>query len=313
MRRLTRSIRSQKLAQVRNMNHPSADIALLKIQAPDPYPIPFVLRLGGLYYDCRNTLGDTDKLNEPIFTSIRRSRGLIFIRAFVKQLVETFYGPVALPHTVIHNAVDIRDFTPDGPDRRKELGLSRRDRVLVVSAYWRRHKRLREAVVLREKLKDRSGRSYKLLVLGGNPDYVVKHRDVFYAGKINPKELPAWYRTGDLYLHLAWFESCGNTQIEAMACGLPVAALCVGASHYASIGADLIGPAAAIPEGTPDAYAARLQDWVDHADRRREAGRAMRQRAQAEFHVKDFVRQVCETGEAIFRRKQDMPRITEPS
>ena len=30
------------------------------------------------------------------------------------------------------------------------------------------------------------------------------------------------HRTADIYVHLAWIEPCGNTQIEAMACGLPV-------------------------------------------------------------------------------------------
>ena len=31
--------------------------------------------------------------------------------------------------------------------------------------------------------------------------------------------LSKWYRSADIYLHLAWIEPCGNTQIEAMAQG----------------------------------------------------------------------------------------------
>ena len=33
--------------------------------------------------------------------------------------------------------------------------------------------------------------------------------------------LPKYYRTGNLYLHLAWVEQNANTQVEALACGLP--------------------------------------------------------------------------------------------
>ena len=48
------------------------------------------------------------------------------------------------------------------------------------------------------------------------------NKNVIYAGEISPSKLPDWYRTADIYIHLAWIEPCGNTQIEAMASGLPV-------------------------------------------------------------------------------------------
>ena len=120
--------------------------------------------------------------------------------------------------------------------------------------------------------------------------------------------LPAQRQVGSalkvMDVYAAEFPVSGSQSVvEAMGCGLPVAAMCVGASHYASIGADLIGRDAAITEATPEAYTARLLDWVDHPDTRRQAGASMRRRAEAEFHVKDFVRQVCETGEVLFRRK----------
>lgn len=120
--------------------------------------------------------------------------------------------------------------------------------------------------------------------------------------------LPAQRQVGSalkvMDVYAAEFPVSGSQAVvEAMACGLPVAAMCVGASHYASIGADLIGRDAAVTEATPEAYEARLLDWVDHPDSRRQAGASMRCRAEAEFHVKDFVRRVCETGEALLRRK----------
>jgi glycosyltransferase involved in cell wall biosynthesis len=63
---------------------------------------------------------------------------------------------------------------------------------------------------------------YKLLVLGSPPRGYLTNQTVFFSGEISPCDLPAWYRTGDIYLHLCWIEACGNTQIEAMASGLPV-------------------------------------------------------------------------------------------
>ena len=61
---------------------------------------------------------------------------------------------------------------------------------------------------------------YKLIVLGDNYENI-NNQNIIFAGEQKPQDLPNWYRTGDVYLHLAWIEPCGNTQTEAMACGLP--------------------------------------------------------------------------------------------
>jgi len=59
-----------------------------------------------------------------------------------------------------------------------------------------------------------------LLVLGRNTGNIGTE-DIIVVGEVNPSELASWYRTGDMFLHLAWIEPCGNTHVEAMACGLP--------------------------------------------------------------------------------------------
>ncbi len=58
--------------------------------------------------------------------------------------------------------------------------------------------------------------------MGAGPDYSVDHEKVHYVGEVKAQDLPEWYRAGDVYMHLAWLENCGNTQMESMACGLPV-------------------------------------------------------------------------------------------
>jgi glycosyltransferase involved in cell wall biosynthesis len=180
------------------------------------------MRVDGIYFDTKNTVGDTEKLNAGIFSSIDKSDGVIFISVFSKKMVEKFHKKLTKPAVVIHNAVDTSLFIPHGPDFRSKLGFSGEARVLVTSAQWRRHKRLKETVTLFHKLCQCSKYEYKLLVLGGGADYVTEDKNIVYVGDVKPDDLPCWYRSADLYVHLAWIESCGNTQIEANACGLPV-------------------------------------------------------------------------------------------
>ena len=222
VRRLTESIISQKLAKIGRTKFPFYDIALFKVNSKSLYNRPFVLRVDGIYFDTKNTVGNTEKLNAGIFSSIDKSDGVIFISEFSKKMVEKFHRKILKPNVVIHNTVDTSIFTPDGPNFRSELNFSKDVRVIITSAHWRRHKRLKETVMLFNKIRRASKCAWKLLVLGGNPDYVVEDKDVIYVGEVNPDELPSWYRTADLYVHLAWIEPCGNTQIEAMACGLPI-------------------------------------------------------------------------------------------
>jgi hypothetical protein len=77
--------------------------------------------------------------------------------------------------------------------------------------------------------------------------------------------------------------------VEAMACGLPVAAMRWSQAHAESAGAEAVGPPDAVPGPDPAAYAALLARWIESESDRREAGRRMRARAVSRFHVRDFV------------------------
>ena len=49
---------------------------------------------------------------------------------------------IKIPNIVIHNAVDIAQFSNFGHNLRRKFGFDENDRVIVTSASWRRHKRL---------------------------------------------------------------------------------------------------------------------------------------------------------------------------
>lgn len=250
MRRLGESIMSQNLATLAGVKHPSYDVGLFKVTAKNDFSRPFVLRNGGIYFDSQNTVGDSDALNAPIFESIERAAGMVFISDFARQLVEAFHRPLTIPYTVIHNAVNISRFHPDGEHYRSKLRIAPDDVVIVTAAKWRRWKRLRETTTFFKKLQaEFSKKRYKLLVLGEHPDYVVDDEDIIYVGEIPAEELPAWYRTGNVYLHLATLEICGNTQMEAIACGLPV--LC---TNNGGIGETVRAANAGIVSGADQAF-----------------------------------------------------------
>lgn len=221
LRRLAASIEHQRLAALTKPKYGHCDIALFKNTVKNEFR-PFALRVDGIYFDRQDTLGDSDALNAPIFSSIEQAAGIVFISDFSRKLVEAFHATLTIPYKVIHNSVDIQHFTPEGPNYRERLGFREDDFVFVTAARWRRWKRLKEIVTLFHLLRTRTTRNYKLLVLGENPDYVVADQDIVYAGEIPSEDLPPWYRSGDMYLHLATLETCGNTQVEAIACGLPV-------------------------------------------------------------------------------------------
>tara|TARA_B100000963_G_C22614699_1_gene666686 strand:- start:1255 stop:2250 length:996 start_codon:yes stop_codon:yes gene_type:complete len=222
--RLISSIKKQGLCNVTSTFDPRSECNLYLIEKKNDFLFKnFFLRVDGLYLDKFNTKFKTDKLNKKIFQSIEKACGLIFISEYCKRVVEKFYKKISLPNVVIHNAVDINEFLNHGHNLREKFGFKKDDRVIVTSASWRRHKRLDETIELLKILNNENKLfKYKLLVLGQNDEKKILHEDIVYTGHIPHYNLPSYYRSGDIYLHLAWIEPCGNTQIEAMSCGLPV-------------------------------------------------------------------------------------------
>ncbi len=70
-------------------------------------------------------------------------------------------------------------------------------------------------------------RWYEKILVGDGPYLnTLKQRypDVEFAGFIDHKKLPEWYNKADVFVFPSKFDTYGLVMLEAMACGLPVAA-----------------------------------------------------------------------------------------
>lgn len=199
--------------------NPFYDVALFLSTNKSIYKKPYLIRIGGIYFDKNNTIKNTSEANKKIFSSIDNSIGTIFVSEFTKKLTQRLHKNFNKKNIVINNTVPTFMFNPNGPNKRNLLNIKEDEFVIIVSSAWRRHKRLKEILELFEILKNKI-KKLKLIILGEVKNFN-KNDDIIYAGKIEPNKLPDWYRTGNIYINLAWIDHNPNTLAEAIACGLP--------------------------------------------------------------------------------------------
>ena len=212
-----------------NKFDPFYDFAIFANTNKSIYKKPYFLRIGGIFFDKKNTAINTFEANKKIFESIDNSIGTIFISEFTKNLVKKFHKNLKVPNVVINNSVPLNLFSPKGDNLRDKLKLKSSDFVIITSAAWRRHKRLNEIIKLFYKLKTEIN-NLKLIILG---EYDLKKNDpdIILAGNIKHFKLPEWYRTANAYVHLSWIDQNPNTLVEAIACGLPSLCTNNGGTH----------------------------------------------------------------------------------
>lgn len=223
MRRLRASVRRQGLAGVSFFPDPFTDVNVCANVVRNPWGKPYVFRVDGIYFDRGRPPAENAARNRPIFEGIDGAAGLVFQSEFARRLVERFHRVPGTPSEVIGNGVDLEEFSPEGRDMRRKLGIAREETVFVTSAKWRAHKRLEEVAEVFREYERGSGRACHLLVLGKAEGRVAAgHPRVHLPGHVEPKDLPAWYRSGDIFLFFSWLDNCPSAVVEALACGLPV-------------------------------------------------------------------------------------------
>jgi glycosyltransferase involved in cell wall biosynthesis len=172
-----------------------------------------ILRLDGLYFDMENTLGDSDKLNKPIYKAYKKASGIIFQSRFNQFLYHALVGESNSSEVVIPNGVT-SDFCPEGDSI--NYGFKK---TIICSAVWRAHKRL-DCII--QGFLEYGDPDAGLIIIGHGYEEKFNHPNIKYLGRITHGQLPYHLRGGDAFIHLSWLDHCPNTVVEALACGLPV-------------------------------------------------------------------------------------------
>jgi glycosyltransferase involved in cell wall biosynthesis len=201
--------------------------------------IPVFQRLDGMNWIHRRRPSGVShfvraELNNLLLRLIRDrlADAVVYQSDFARAWWERAHGPAPGPSQVIRNAVPLDVYTPEGPRWPSVNGT----RVVVlegalgggyeVGLSWaagvaRRLAELRGAEVTLSIAGESRGRIPSLTTPSG-----VR---LEWLGRLEAGQVPALLRSGDLLFSADLHPACPNSVIEALACGLPVAAFDTGA------------------------------------------------------------------------------------
>ena len=161
-------------------------------------------------------------LNRSNRALLKKSDVLVYQSHFSKKMQDKFVFPSKKPSEIILNGIQREIFYPISNSAINENSLN-----LVITASFRLHKRLQDAIDLTNNLSKK--RQNVLLHVIGEMDNLTKDlienkntsNCVFY-GRVETNTLPMLYKDFDIGLSPSLFDPCPNSVVEMMGCGLPV-------------------------------------------------------------------------------------------
>ena len=166
---------------------------------------------------------------------------IIYQSDFSRRWWEDWYGKTRAPYATIHNGVDLKVYSPV---EQNDILPYPPYRLLIVegSLGGGYDMGLNNALTLAETLQDKHGFPMELMVVGKISD---EHRarvdaksrvPIHWMGSVPRERIPEIDRSAHLFFSADLNAACPNVVIEALACGLPVAAFDTGALNELVLG-----------------------------------------------------------------------------
>ena len=182
----------------------SADIHLNSISGNVKKGAINFLRVDGIYYDHERL-----SKNKSIVKSAKSHNHVIFQSMFSKMNFEKITG-TSVSSSVIFN----------GAQRRAQSSPEENNIIIGCSAKWRVNKRLDGLISAIGMARSKSGKDIRLKIVG-DPDCAIPNF-CFSTGHIDNKMVQKELSSCSCFAHICHIESCPNSVVEALVCGLPV-------------------------------------------------------------------------------------------
>ncbi len=164
------------------------------------------------------------RLKKKLFTGVSNLTIAAPCR-WISELVKDSYLQNASVK-VIYNGVDTRKIRPVASDIRTQYGLKDRKVLLAVASVWTGRKGLPELIRLSQMLSD----SYRIVIVGLTREQIraLPANVIGLTSIQSAEQLCAWYTASDCFVNPTLEDTMPLVNLEALACGTPVAVFNTG-------------------------------------------------------------------------------------